>query len=263
MMLRTTCDLELHLETSAPLILMLRPQSGAGQWVTKEEYFLSAPVDVIEYQDSFGNRCQRLVAPSGHFMIHTAAEVQTSDTMDEAPGAPFVNIQDLPVDVLDYLVPSRYCESDRLGDLAREIVSDAIPGYDQIRRIAEWVRGNLPYTPGTSDIPLSAMEVHRQGHGVCRDLAHMGIALARSISIPARMVTGYLHGLAPMDLHAWFEAWVGGRWYAFDPIESTLRGGRVAIAYGRDAADVAIFHQFGPLPTYSAMTVNVERLDRE
>ena len=96
----------------------------------------------------------------------------------------------------------------------------------------------------------------QQGQGY--DLAHLGIALCRSISIPARMVVGYLHGLEPMDLHAWFEAYVGDRWYTFDPSQQELRGGRIAIAYGRDAADVSIFHQFGPLPTYSGMNVKVE-----
>lgn len=107
-------------------------------------------------------------------------------------------------------------------------------------------------------MPLSAVEVKGNGHGVCRDLAHLGIAYCRSISIPARMVVGYLYGLDPMDLHAWFEAYVGGRWYTFDPSQEALKGGRVAIAYGRDAADVSIFHQFGPLPTYNAMRVTVE-----
>jgi len=200
------------------------------------------------------------MAPAGVFKIHTVAEVETADAMDVCPGAPFMNVQDLPEEVLGFLVPSRYCESDRLGNEARRIVQGASLGYDQVMKITGWIQENLPYAPGSSDIPLSASEVLSQRHGVCRDLAHLGIALCRSISIPTRMVVGYLVGLEPMDLHAWFEAYVGGRWYTFDASQKELTGGRIAIAYGRDAADVAIFHQFGPLPTYSGMVVNVDKI---
>jgi transglutaminase-like putative cysteine protease len=100
-----------------------------------------------------------------------------------------------------------------------------------------------------------------QGHGVCRDLAHLGIALCRGISIPARLVVGFLYGLEPMDLRAWFEAYVGGRWYTFDPTENAIRSGRLALAYGRDAADVAVYHQFGPPAAFSSMDVQVELLN--
>jgi len=107
---------------------------------------------------------------------------------------------------------------------------------------------------------LSACEILTQGEGVCKDLAHLGIAMCRSISIPARFVFGYLHGLEPMDLHAWFEVYVGDRWYAFDPTQDSLEGARVAIAYGRDAADVAIYHQFGPPARFTDMQVSVREI---
>lgn len=112
MRVRATCNLELHLRIATPLILMLRPQSGASQWIFREEYTFSEPVSVLEYSDIFGNLCQRLVAPAGEFKIHTEAEVETSDSMDVALGATFVNVQDLPEQVLGYLLPTRYCESD-------------------------------------------------------------------------------------------------------------------------------------------------------
>jgi len=241
MRVRATCNLELHLRIATPLILMLRPQSGASQWIFREEYTFSEPVSVLEYSDIFGNLCQRLVAPAGEFKIYTAAEVETSDSMDVALGATFVNVQDLPEQVLGYLLPTRYCESDRLGDVSRKMVEGANLGYDQVASICIWIRNNIPYSPGTSDTPLSAFEVYKQGHGVCRDLAHLGIALCRSISIPTRMVVGYLYGLELMDLHAWFEAYVGDRWYTFDPSQEKLKGGRISIAYGRDAANVMSF----------------------
>ena len=243
-----------------PLILMLRPRSGMQQWVAREAYTLAPSVPVEEYTDIFGNLCQRLVAPAGAFSVHTSADVMTADAVDTAPGAFFVEIQNLPDPVLLYLLPSRYCESDRFGDLSRDIVDGVPPGYDQVSRISDWIRNSIRYTPGSSAFPLSAVEVNAQRDGVCRDLAHLGIALCRSISIPARLVVGFLYGLEPMDLHAWFEAYVGGRWYTFDPTQNVIRGGRIAVAYGRDAADVAVYHQFGPPAVFSSMDVRVELL---
>ena len=261
MWIRTRCNLEFQMGGPTPLILILCPRSGMQQWVAREAYTLSPSVPVEEYTDIFGNLCQRLVAPAGDFSVHTTADVMTADAVDTAPGAFFVEIQDLPDAVLLYLLPSRYCESDRFGSLARDIVDGVQFGYDQVHRISDWIRNSIRYTPGSSVFPLSAVEVNVQGEGVCRDLAHLGIALCRSISIPARMIVGFLYGLEPMDLHAWFEAYVGGRWYTFDPTEAALRGGRLAVAYGRDAADVAVYHQFGPPAIFSNMDVRVESLD--
>ena len=189
-----------------------------------------------------------------------AAEVMTADEVDTEPGAYFIEIQNLPESVLAYLLPSRYCESDRFGDLAQDIAAGMQPGYDQVGSIDRWIRNLIRYNPGSSSFPISAIEVYARREGVCRDLAHLGVALCRSISIPARLVVGYLYGPYPMDLHAWFEAYVGGRWYTLDPTQSEIRGGRVAIAYGRDAADVSVFHQFGAGEILSNMDVRVELL---
>lgn len=261
MWMRASCHLTLQMGDPTPLILMLRPRSGLQQWVAREAYTLSPSVPVVEYTDIYGNLCQRIVAPAGQFSVRTSADVMTSDFVDIAPGAEFVEIQYLPDQILSYLSPSRYCESDRFGDLAHEIVYGMQLGYDQVRAISDWIRNNIMYTPGSSAFPLSAVEVNLQGEGVCRDLAHLGIALCRSISIPARLVAGFLYGLKPMDLHAWFEAYIGGRWYTFDPSVDELRGGRLAVGYGRDAADVAIYHQFGPPALFTDMEVQVELLN--
>lgn len=260
MWVKTSCHLNFQIPTPTPLVLMLRPRSGAHQWVASESYKLTPYVPAVEYTDIFGNLCQRLVSPQGEFSIETTSEVMTTNDIDREPGAYFVEVQNLPESVLLYLLPSRYCESDRFGDLAREIVADATLGYDQVENINRWVQGNVIYTPGSSNVPISAAEVNIRGEGVCRDLAHLGITLCRSISIPARLVVGYLYGLYPMDLHAWFEAYVGGRWYTFDATQYDNRGGRVAIAYGRDAADVSIFHQFGAGDILAGMEVGVELL---
>ena len=144
--------------------------------------------------------------------------------------------------------------------MASSLVEGVAPGYDQCVAIVDYIRQTLRYVPGSGQAIVSAAEVNEQSEAVCRDMAHLGIALCRALSIPARMVVGYLEGLQPMDLHAWFEAYVGGRWYAFDPAQTSLQGGRVTIAFGRDAADVAIYTQFGEPVELREMLVGVERL---
>lgn len=257
MWLEISCDLSFDIDVPTPFVLMLRPRSGAQQWIAKEEYKLEPSVPVFEFTDSYGNLCQRLIAPVGRFAIHTAADVQTADEIDRMPGAPFVEIQNIPDTVLGYLLPSRYCESDRFNQMAVEITAGKLLGFDQVEAIETWLRTSVRYEPGSSDVPMSAIEVNNRQFGVCRDLAHLGIALCRSLSIPARMVVGYLHNLEPMDLHAWFEAYVGNRWYTFDPTEAEHPKGYVAIGYGRDAADVAIYNQFGPAVYPTAQKVSV------
>ena len=216
MWLRTSCDLTFDIAVPTPFVLMLRPRSGAQQWIALEEYKIFPSVPVFEFTDSYGNLCQRLIAPPGAFAIYTAAEVMTADHVDQAPGAEFVEIQNLPDTVLSYLLPSRYCEADHFGQMAAEITADQKLGYDQVTAIVEWLRTTIRFEPNRSNLLVSAIEVNARGWGVCRDFAHLGIAMCRSLSIPARMVVGYLYGLEPMDLHAWFEVYVGDRWYAFD-----------------------------------------------
>ncbi len=260
MWLKISCELTFDMELSTPLILMLRPRSGAQQWVEREEYKITPMVTVTEHTDAFGNLCQRLMAPSGNFSIYTSANVKTADLIDVNPGAPFVEIQYLPDTVLSYLLPSRYCESDRLNELAVSITTNQLPGYDQVAAIETWLRDNISYIPGSSDYPITAVDVYNRRSGVCRDLAHLGIALCRSLSIPSRMVVGYLHNLKPMDMHAWFEAYVGGRWYTFDATQVGPKGGYVSLGYGNDAADVALFNQFGPAVYPLQQVIKVEHL---
>lgn len=261
MWLRTKCDISFDVSIATPFILMLRPRSGLHQWVARESYTLKPSVPAVEYTDNYGNLCQRLIAPPGEFSISTSADILTADSIDVCPGAPFNEVQHLPDEVLTYLLPTRYCESDRFIDLGQEIVAGVAPGYDQVVAIVAWIRGNIRFNPDSIHFQLSAVEVNQQREGVCRELAHLGIALCRGLCIPARMVVGYLHGLEPMDFHAWFEAYVGGRWYTFDATQPYPVGGRVTVAYGRDAADVAIFNQFGPALYPQEMSVHVEMLN--
>lgn len=260
MWLRTSCEITFDVSIETPFILMLRPRNGANQWVARESYTLNPTVPVFEYTDYYGNLCQRLIAPPGEFAVRTSADIHTNEHIDVCPGAPFTEVQSLPDSVLTYLIPTRYCESDRFIDLAQEIVADALPGYDQVATLHHWLRDNIRFNPDSPHFQLSAVETNMAGEGVCRELAHLGIALCRALCIPARMVVGYLYGLQPMDFHAWFEAYVGGRWYTFDPTQAEPCGGRVIVAYGHDAADVAIFTQFGPALYPMHMAANVERL---
>jgi transglutaminase-like putative cysteine protease len=258
MRLDAGCELTYTVDVPTPMVLMLRPRSGHSQWVTCEEYTLSPEVYGVEYTDVYGNLCQRLVAPEGEFRVHTRAVVEASDTIDVEPDAPFTLVEYLPDSVFQFLLPSRYCQSDMLEELAESITAQAQPGYGQVEAIRAWIHNQIEYRYGTSNVSTSAVDTARERVGVCRDFTHLGITLCRSLNIPARMVVGYLYQLEPMDQHAWFEAFVGGRWYAFDATQNTPRGGRIAIAYGRDAADVALGTIFGPA-TLQALHVWVEQ----
>lgn len=261
MWLRTSCEMTFDITVPTPFILMLRLRSGAQQWVAREEYKIVPSVQVHEFTDNYGNLSQRLTAPPGRFAVYTSADVMTADQVDQAPGAPFVDIEYLPDGVLNYLLPSRYCESDRFNQMAAEITAGRQLGYDQVSAIESWLRTNIRFESGSDPMPVSAVEVNTRQWGVCRDLSHLGIALCRSLSIPARLVVGYLYGLVPMDLHAWFEAYIAGRWYTFDATQTKLTGGYVAIGYGRDAADVAIYNQFGPAVIPVTQDVQVQLIE--
>lgn len=259
MRLRISCDLKFEIFEPTPFILMLRPRSGSQQWVEREEYKITPSMPVFEFTDNYGNLCQRLIAQPGMFSISTSSDVVTSNFIDQGFGAPFIEIQNLPDAVLSYLLPSRYCESDRFNEMSAAITEGQLMGYNQVSAITNWLRENIEYLPGSNNQPLSAIQVNNRQFGVCRDLAHLGIALCRSLSIPARIVVGYLHNLEPMDMHAWFEAYIGNRWYTFDATQVGSPGGYVILGFGRDAADVAIFNQFGSLVYPIEYLVKVEQ----
>jgi transglutaminase-like putative cysteine protease len=197
--------------------------------------------------DSFGNLCQRFTLPQGDSSIMVETELEVADQIDVDRRAAQVPVAQLPDDALAYLLQSRYCPSDMMEERARDIVKGCAPGYPQAERIADWIRDNLAYRYGVSESSTCAMRTLEQGAGVCRDFAHVGVALCRSLALPARVVVGYLHQLEPMDMHAWYDVFLGGRWFAFDATQAQPRGGRIVVAHGRDAADVAFLSNYGPL----------------
>jgi len=243
----------------SPLIMVLRPRIDQRQTVLLDRFEVTPSLPVVEYVDVHGNRCQRLTLPEGHCELKGAVEARVEDQLSWDWQARFVSIPDLPNSVLQYLLPSRYCESDHVGGLALDIVGDTPPGLAQVGQISDWIHQNVKYRPGSGMDLLTAEAVLARRQGVCRDLAHLGIALCRSLSIPARFVSGYLDGLDPMDLHAWFEVWMDGRWHGVDPSQPHRQGGRIRIGVGRDGADVPIFNRFGPPLEPSHLSFEVRR----
>jgi transglutaminase-like putative cysteine protease len=242
-----------------PVVAMLRPRSGDAQWVVSERYTLEPWVPATEYLDVFGNLCQRFLVSRGSASISVVSEIEVAEQLAVQPQAPRTPIQDLPNEILVYLLQSRYCPSDKMQAHAQEIAGDAKPGYAQVERIRSWIHEHHEYRYGVSTASTDALDTMSAKAGVCRDFAHVGVALCRSLQIPARLVVGYLHALDPMDLHAWFEAYVGGRWYTFDATQEHPRGGRIVVAYGRDVADVAFLSNYGPMEI-KQMSVGVEAL---
>lgn len=245
MILDAKCQLDYQTSVAVPAVFMLRPRSGFAQWIMREEFHIHPHVPVLQYTDLYGNLCQRIVMPVGEFHLSVAYRVKVQDNVDVNLKAPIMPVEQLPTDVLHYLLPSRYCQSDQLSGLAISIVGDKAVTYRQIAKMCAWINKQVSYESGSSNASTSALETAETRRGVCRDFAHLGIALCRAINVPARMVVGFLHELRPMDLHAWFEAFIGGRWFTFDATQKVMSGNRIVLAYGRDAADVALATMFG------------------
>lgn len=248
MKLKAACFIRITAFSDCPMIAMLRPRSGVTQWMISERYDLAPCVPVEEFIDSYGNLCQRMIVPRGHMRIGVEVTMEVEDHITVAPHAPQTPVNELPSNVLHYLLQSRYCPSDKMLHKALSVVGRTPRGYAQVEKIRSWIHHNLAYRYGVSSATTDALDTLEHGAGVCRDFAHVGIALCRSLQIPARMVVGYMHGLKPMDLHAWFEAFLGGRWYTFDATQDAPRGARIVLAYGHDAADVAFISDYGPRP---------------
>jgi transglutaminase-like putative cysteine protease len=204
-----------------------------------------------EYHDSFGNRCSRFVAPSGHLRLSGTSIID----VDGMPDAVDVNlrqtaIEDLPSEVLRYLLPSRYCEVDRFVPVAHDLFGWMAPGWERAAAIRDWVHEKVRFDYQTARPTKTAMDVFTERVGVCRDFQHLAVTLSRCMNIPARYVTGYLGDIrwpytGVGDFSAWYEVWLDGRWWTMDARHNEARPGRVLMATGRDAADVAITTSFG------------------
>src|ERR1700761_3539021 len=231
-----------------------------------EDFRLDPPIPHREYIDDFGNRCTRLIAPVGLLKLRNRFVIRDSGVQETMPwGARQAEINDLPDEVLLYLLGSRYCDTDKLATLAWKKFRNVEPGYARVQAILDYVHARIRFGYDYARADRTASEGHAERRGVCRDFAHLAITLCRCMNIPARYCTGYLGDIgvppdpAPMDFSAWFEVFLEGRWFTFDARHNQPRIGRVVIARGRDAADVAISTSFGPtrLATFKVITEEV------
>jgi transglutaminase-like putative cysteine protease len=253
MRIRLGYELRYTFTQPTPIILTLNIHHTRAADVIEPDLLHTDPViPTRAYRDGFGNWCTRLVAPAGRLRIWSDALVNDSGQPDVfAPYAQQMAVDALPEDVLVYLLGSRYCETDLLMGQAWELFGTVPPGWQRVQAICNHVHQRIRFGYEHADCTRSATQALAQGQGVCRDFAHAAIALCRCMNIPARYCTGYLGDIgippvdAPMDFSAWFEVWLGGRWYTFDARHNTPRIGRVLIARGRDASDVAISTSFG------------------
>jgi transglutaminase-like putative cysteine protease len=209
-------------------------------------------VPINEYTDSFGNICSRFVAPAGPFHLFSSALIEDSGEWDPVnPQAYQTPVQNLPPEVLRFLLASRYCEVDRFSETAQSLFGQTQPGWQRAQAICSWVHQAVTFGYHLARPTKTALDVYNELGGVCRDFQHLAITFCRCMGIPARYATGYLGDIgvprdaAPGDFAAWFEAYLGDRWWTFDARHNTPRIGRVLIATGRDAADVAITTSFG------------------
>jgi transglutaminase-like putative cysteine protease len=211
-------------------------------------------IPVSIYRDCFNNICARIVAPQGRLRIYNEAIVRDGGAPDPvAPDAEQHYISELPDDCMMFLLGSRYCETDELAAFAWSTFGNTKPGWERVQTIVDFVHSHITFGYAHARPTKSALQAYLEGLGVCRDFAHLAITLCRCMSIPARYCTGYLGDIgvpydpSPMDFSAWFEAYLGGRWYTFDARHAKPRIGRIVIARGRDASDVAITTSFGPM----------------
>jgi transglutaminase-like putative cysteine protease len=254
MRIRVGYELVYESPQPTPMLLMLNVHpSRAGDVIVPDPILSEPAVPITYYQDSFGNTCGRIVAPAGRIQLSTAAVVSDTGEPDAvASNAPQQAIADLPHDSLVFLLGSRYCETDRLSDRAWAMFGTTPPGWARVQAICDFVHGHITFGYQHARPTKTAMDVFGERLGVCRDFAHLAVTLCRCMSIPARYCTGYLGDIgvppdpSPMDFSAWFEAYLGGRWYTFDARHNTPRIGRILVARGRDAADVALTTSFGP-----------------
>ncbi|MFY9779009.1 MAG: transglutaminase family protein [Candidatus Baltobacteraceae bacterium] len=237
-----------------PTIMVLGVHfSRASDIVVPDRLVTSPSVPIFPYRDGFGNWCSRMVAPAGRIRLSADGVVNDSGQPDAAaPWAAQQRVEDLPPETLVFLLGSRYCETDRMSEIAWDLFGTAPFGWGRVQEICDFVHRHIAFGYEHARATKTAWEAFNEGTGVCRDYAHLAITMCRCLNIPARYCTGYLGDIGvappygPMDFAGWFEAYLGGRWYTFDPRNNVPRIGRVLIARGRDAADVPIAYTFGP-----------------
>ena len=254
MKIRVGYEMLYEFPQQTPVIMVLGTHFTRASDVVVPDFLTTSPsVPITPYRDSFGNWCSRIVAPAGTMRLTGDGIVRDSGLPDPVfADACQHAVEDLPSDTLLYLLGSRYCETDRLSEIAWQLFEQTKPGWARVQAICDFVHRHIAFGYDHARATRTAWEAYHEGKGVCRDYAHLAIAFCRCMNIPARYCTGYLSDIgtplpwAAGDFAGWFEAYIGGRWHTFDPRNNVPRIGRVLIAQGRDASDVPITQTFGP-----------------
>jgi transglutaminase-like putative cysteine protease len=252
MLIRLGFDIQFEIPTPVPMVALFHVHNSRRADLREpDQPHLNPEVPVDEYEDTFGNICTRFVAPAGMFQISHSTLIEDSGAPDPvSPGACQVPVEELPPEALRYLLASRYCEVDRLLDDAGALFGNSPPGWARVQAVCDWVQTNVTFGYHFANPTKTALDVYADRTGVCRDFQHLAVTFCRCLNIPARYATGYLGDIGvpnvpPPDFSAWFEVFLQDRWWTFDARNNKPRIGRVLMAVGRDAADVALTTSFG------------------
>jgi transglutaminase-like putative cysteine protease len=253
MLIRLGYDIHFDIPAPTPFVALLHVYPSREKDLREPDRLVVEPAIPVEnYIDSFGNRCSRFLAPPGDLRLFNSTLIEDSGELDDInPSAREVPVEELPADVLRYLLASRYCETDLLSNTAVELFGGITPGWARVQAIVAWVNQKVTFGYPFARSTKSALDVYTERMGVCRDFQHLAITFCRALNIPARYATGYLGDIqvvlppSPMDFSAWFEVYLEDRWWTLDARHNMRRVGRVLMAVGRDAADVALTTSFG------------------
>lgn len=246
-----SCELDYALQGQSEFLFNVQAAESPQQYVTDESLWLEGARYYTEHADPvLNNRFVRASASGPTLMLRYEASIEVAHHRADPATLVEQPVARLPVEVMPYVLPSRYCQSDRLLHFAQSEFGHLAPGYARVEAVCDWVHRNVQFAPGTSNVHTCAVDILTQRRGVCRDFAHLTIALLRALNIPARFVTGYDYGVDPIygptDFHAYVDAYLGDRWYLFDSTQLCPRNGLMRIGTGRDAADCAFATIFGP-----------------
>ncbi len=253
MFIKVGYDIVFEHPAPTPMVVMLYLHPECGAAIRRDEYLLVDPATPISgYLDGFGNRCGRFTCPAGRIRLWNDAVLEDSGEPDRQNfGAAQLGIEALPNDTIEFLIASRYCEVDRMIDIAWQLFGAVPAGWQRVQAVCDFVHRHLRFDYQQARSTRTAYEAYQERVGVCRDFAHLAVTLCRCLNIPARYCTGYLGDIAippvpaPMDFSAWFEVYLSDGWYTFDARHNVPRVGRILMARGRDAADVALMTSFG------------------
>ena len=270
MLIRAGYTIAFTAASPTPLMAMLSVHPSRNKDLATPHRIVTAPeVPMYDYLDAFGNVCTRVTVPEGGLTLSCDFVIEDSGQPDPCtPGAVQHAIEDLPDDILVYLLGSRYCETDRLSDTAWGLFGHVPAGWERVQAIVDFAHDHVEFGYHHARPTKTAWEAHQERQGVCRDFAHLAITLCRCMNVPARYCTGYLGDIgvpvsdAPMDFSAWFDVYLGGAWHTFDARHNVPRIGRILMARGRDATDTALTTAFGPttLAGFDVHTTEVQAL---